>query len=192
MFNKLKKKIKANVKGVIGEAKVSIKANVILSSSKYTIFDNVYIQGNEKVAQLDHIMVSDYGIFVIETKNYAGNIYGDETKKNFIQYLGSQKNYFYNPIKQNATHIRVLKEVVGDYPFYSIIVFSDECTLKVNSTTPVIYKKDLIRTIKNYNSVCISKEEKDKIISLIYKAKIVDRKIIKNHIDSIKSYQKWL
>ena len=58
----------------------------------------------------------------------------------------SHKKQFYNPIKQNASHIKHLKNLINiDTPMQSIIVFSDECTLKdvtINSDVRVVYRRD--------------------------------------------------
>ena len=72
----------------------------------------------------------------MKVKNYSGWIFGNENSLNWTQILPmrtgqSKKTQFYNPVKQNNTHIRYLKKLIGsNIPIYSIIVFSDKCTLK--------------------------------------------------------------
>lgn len=109
---------------------------------------NLYVpkQNNEKT-EIDMLLICSKGLFVFESKNYTGWIFGNERNKNWTQTLPigrgrSHKERFYNPIMQNATHIKYLRRIVRrNIPIRSIIVFSDECTLKditVNSDVKVL------------------------------------------------------
>ena len=98
---------------------------------------NVYIpKGNRETTEIDVLMICPKGIFVFESKNYSGWIFGSESQKNWYQTLPagrgrSHKENFYNPIMQNRSHIKHLKSLLGEqFPMRSIIVFSDRCTLK--------------------------------------------------------------
>jgi len=98
---------------------------------------NVYIpKGNGETTEIDVLMICSKGIFVFESKNYSGWIFGSESQKNWYQTLPSgrgrsHKEHFYNPIMQNRSHIKHLKSLLGEqFPMRSIIVFSDRCTLK--------------------------------------------------------------
>ncbi len=78
------------------------------------IFRNVYIPiKNGKTTEIDLIVVSKKGLFVFECKNYGGNIYGDAKREKWIQYIGKQKNYFYNPILQNRNHAKALRSFLN-------------------------------------------------------------------------------
>ena len=98
-------KLDSKIKGKIGERRVSKVLNK-LDSSKYRVINDVLIRTKDKTVQIDHIIVSIYGLFVIETKNYSGNIYGDGYKAKWIQYIGGEKNTFQNPIRQNYGHFK--------------------------------------------------------------------------------------
>lgn len=98
---------------------------------------NLYIpKKNGETTEIDVLMICTKGIFVFESKNYSGWIFGNEGQKNWCQTLPigrgrSRKEYFYNPIMQNRSHIKHLRAFLGDrFPIWSIIVFSDRCTLK--------------------------------------------------------------
>jgi hypothetical protein len=86
--------------------------------------------------EIDVLLICSKGLFVFECKNYSGWIFGNEAQKSWTQTLPQgrgrcQKEYFYNPIMQNAAHIRHLKNLIGkNVPMRSIIVFSDRCVLK--------------------------------------------------------------
>lgn len=108
---------------------------------------NCYIpKENNQTTEIDVMLIHHCGIFVFESKNYSGWIFGNDKADCWTQTLPvkrgvSHKEHFYNPIKQNNLHIECLKKIVGnDIPIYSIIVFSERCTLKDASTNiPNIY-----------------------------------------------------
>jgi len=124
---------KATIKGVIGEG-VSRLFFMGLDTNEYKVLHNITLQTAEgKTTQLDHVIVSIYGIFVVETKNYQGWIYGNEVDQRWTQVIYKTRQQFYNPIKQNQGHIRALKDLLPKYrhiPFISIINFSPKATLK--------------------------------------------------------------
>lgn len=88
--------------------------------------------------QIDCLAVDRRGIFVFESKDYAGWIYGHGDRAHWTQVLayGKNKNQFYNPIRQNQAHARAIRALCGDYPIYSVIVFGREATLKVLEDMP--------------------------------------------------------
>ncbi len=129
---------------------------------------NLYVpKDNGKTSEIDVVMFHPKGLFVIESKNYSGWIFGNENNKQWTQTLPvgrrrSHKERFYNPIMQNATHIRAVRKYIDDtIPIYSVIAFSDNCTLKgvtVKSNAIVTYYSNLQReieyklsTINNYS-----------------------------------------
>lgn len=108
---------------------------------------NLYIpKGTERTTEIDVLMISRKGLFVFESKNYSGWIFGSENQRNWYQTLPkgrgqSHKEAFYNPIMQNRTHIKHLQALLGEeIPMHSIITFSDRCTLKnVVVTSPDVF-----------------------------------------------------
>ena len=94
---------------------------------------NVYIPKRDgQTTEIDLLLISPKGIFVIESKNYSGWVLGDENETSWTQAFPNGERYeFYNPIKQNNGHIYHLKTFLNrDIPLYSIVAFSDRCTLK--------------------------------------------------------------
>ncbi len=126
---------------------------------KGKILKNVYIpKENGETSEIDIIYITQKGIFVIESKNYSGWIFGDSKSQYWTSCLpNGDKNRFYSPIKQNAVHIKRLSEHMAGYtaaniPMFSIIVFSERCELKKtpeDTTDLIICKRDeLNRKIK--------------------------------------------
>lgn len=153
----------SKIKGYIGERIV----NKFFKKYKYRIH-NLKIIGSSN-AQIDHLLISEKGIIVIETKNYKGLIVGKKDDNYWKQYLNNRVNLFLNPIKQNDYHIKILKELHPEFDdlFVSIIVFMQDCKLNVNSDK-VIKLSLLNKTIRNLKTLFI-KEDYQKEVFEIFK-----------------------
>ena len=121
--------MKSTVKGDKGEEKVKLELTK-LKDEQYLINNLILLGDNNVSHQFDHILIRPNGVFVIETKNYYGDIKGsiDDTywTKSFVNRGRLHVEKFMNPIKQNNAHIRFLKKVLGrDIPFVNIVVFVD-------------------------------------------------------------------
>ncbi|MTI79911.1 MAG: NERD domain-containing protein [Firmicutes bacterium] len=161
------------------------------------IMTNLYIpKENGATTEVDLIMLSQTGIYVFESKNYSGWIFGDERNKNWTQTLpNKQKNKFFNPIWQNKGHINALKSVVGlnNYNiFKSYIIFSERCTLKkISVTSPnikVINRNQLSQTIKQdiqSSPNLLTKGEVDQLYLSLQRYTGVDDVIKKAHVDNV-------
>ena len=93
-------------------------------SDEYTIFNNLLFESNGRSTQIDHIVVSPYGVFVIETKGYKGWILGGENSEYWTQVIYKSKHQFYNPIKQNEGHVRFLRHLFKcpvDFPLFRLL-----------------------------------------------------------------------
>ena len=115
---------------------------VSLFGRKGLTLRNVYVpKENGETSEIDLVYITQKGIFVFESKNYSGWIFGDEKSQFWTAMLpNKEKNRFYNPIKQNKTHLKWLGNYVGNsIPLFSIIVFSERCELKkIDVETPEI------------------------------------------------------
>ena len=113
------------IKGAIGELKVRFVVWSYLGFTHKTL-NNVTIElPNNRTSQIDHILISCYGIFVIETKNFKGDITIDESSGYWTQSFNSISYQFYSPIRQNSNHIRSLKYLLEDkdYPYFNVVCF---------------------------------------------------------------------
>lgn len=97
-------------KGWIGEKAVQFGMWMKLDGNIYKKFHNIIIKTADGTTQIDHVLLSVYGIFVIETKNYKGWIYGGATQKQWTQVLFGKKSQFQNPLHQNYKHTKALSE----------------------------------------------------------------------------------
>lgn len=174
------------IKGYIGERRVS-ETLKRLNNRKYIVLHNIELKIKGSTSQIDHIIVSDYGIFVIETKNYKGWILGYEKDKYWTQAIYKYRHKFYNPVLQNQGHIYALKHVLKNYPFlryFSIITFTKRATLKTKTYTDVVYTHKLVKTIKKYDSAYINERTKNEIVAVILNARTNNRSQEKKIIDN--------
>ena len=101
------------VRGWIGEAKVRLALWLFLNNGTYRVYNNVLLPTEDGTAQIDHIVLSPFGIFAIETKNMSGAIYGTARDATWTQKIGNQTHKFQNPLRQNEKHVRTLAVCLG-------------------------------------------------------------------------------
>ena len=162
------------------------------------ILRNVYIPtADGRTSEIDILVVSRKGLFVFECKNYAGNIYGDMKRKKWVQYLGKQKSFFYNPFLQNKNHIKHLKkylEQFGDLPSIPLVTTISRGNWKVRNLGPTDYFLGYnCHLIDIYNAMQDSELMLKHFSSILDKLTPLsrpDETIRKQHIDTIKSKQK--
>lgn len=177
-----------NIKGNIGERKVS-KALNTLDNNEYKVINNVMIRTDRGTTQIDHVVISVYGIFVIETKNYKGLIFGNEYDDNWKQVIYKRSERFRNPIKQNYGHVAALKERLNlekDLLIVSIIAFTNRASLRVNTKTPVMYDSNVVSYIRSYNNKLISEDDVKRIDYDLLMSNIDSKDTRKEHVHSIR------
>ena len=160
----------------------------------------VYLpKSNNETTEIDVLLISPKGIIVFESKNYSGWIFGNEKYKNWTQTLPqgkgrSHKEHFFNPIMQNNLHIKYLKAIIGeDIPIYSIIAFSERCTLKnitvYNNDIQVVKRNDISLAVANvFNPISepvISESKVEQLYDLLYPYSQVSEEIRQKHIENI-------
>lgn len=182
------------LKGFIGELKLRFFMYLLLGS-KYKTLTNITIKlPDNKTSQIDHIVVSPYGIFVVETKNYKGVITPNEYTGYWTQGFTRKKYKFYSPIKQNNGHISSLKYLLKNkqYPFINIVSFVGKATFKTASLPAgvAIGIWGTIRLIKRHRDKVISIAEVEEITALIEKRRMPNnRHTNKLHIKNVKAKQ---
>lgn len=189
--------------GEIGEYKVNIQLDQLPKNCRYLqdiLIPNRYSKSG--FSQIDHVVITPYAIFVIETKNYTGTIYGD---RNRAMWSVNGKFPMMNPFNQNYGHIQAIKmilELSYDIHFVSIVSFNKRCTFKVNDELRKIKSNDLIvydtelsefilRKIKvlnlqNLESI-LSNEKIHDIYSKLKTANITDSQIREKHVEKLKN-----
>ena len=162
---------------------------------------NVYLpKGEGETTEIDVLMICSQGIYVFESKNYSGWIFGNEKYKMWTQSLPqgkgrpAKKEKFLNPIMQNKLHVRCLNEYLKEeYPIYSVIAFSQRCELKkielVSDNAVVVKRNDITKVLAKNSKYSGQLSEKaiSEIYEKLYPLTQVGEEVKKQHIENIKS-----
>lgn len=193
-------------KGERGEKKVIDILHYL--PDEYHIFNDVVLKTKSGTTQIDHIVVSPYGVFAIETKNYRGDIYGDDKRKDWTQlivtnvryrskpfktYTYVTKNTLYNPVKQALGHVYEIKKLLSRWPHLRVIpvvVFTGDANLShVSSNNHVVYISSLLSTIREYRNIYLSEDDVSQVAALLNASNI--RGLVDNatHVQNVKAAQ---
>ena len=184
--------VRPRIRGFFGEKTVSMILST-LDPSKYRVINNLMLKSGAATIQIDHVVVSDHGIFVIETRNYKGLIFGDEHQEQWTQVINKFKTRFENPVRQNYGHIQTIKQTLGNYPdsiYFSIIAFTTKSTLRVNAdSADVVHTTRLLKAIKDHDTEIITNGIRDEIYNALVSDNINKRPERKKHIEYIHNVQ---
>ncbi len=142
-----------------GEASVRKVIVTNFPPPQYHLLNNVTIPFQDGTTQIDHVLVSTKGIFVIETKNYSGWIFADEKSKQWAQILYRVKSRFQNPIHQNYLHVKVIQQLFDFLPkeqIHSVVVFTGSAQFKTPIPKGVYYLGQLVEFLKTFQDDVIS------------------------------------
>ncbi len=127
---------KAIRSGKRGERMVAKELAKLKKKDYIVINDLLLPTSNGRTSQVDHVVISTRGIFVIETKNHAGRISGGEHAQYWQQHLSSQSRTLYNPLLQNRSHLRAIRRLLPkiDAEFFStMVVFTEAWRLDIKA-----------------------------------------------------------
>ncbi|OFN76241.1 nuclease-related domain-containing protein [Neisseria sp. HMSC064E01] len=157
------------VKGRIGERAVRSVIGKDLDEETYIEFHDLIIPSRSGTTQIDHIYVSVFGIFVIETKNYTGWIFGSEKQSKWTQVVYKQKHYFQNPLRQNYAHIKALSELLQlpEEKFHSMVVFLGDCELKTQMPPNVCRIRQAASYIRRFQTTLLLPQEIEAAIAVL-------------------------
>jgi restriction system protein len=158
----------SSFKGWVGEVQGTLAAKIRLDSQVYRAINNVTIPTASGTTQIDHVIVSRYGIFVVETKNIKGWIYGDEKQEQWTQALYGKKYRFQNPLLQNYRHTKALAEFLGikHSKIHSVVMFWSECEFKTHMP-PNVIDRGYSAHIMSKTEVLFTDEELEQIYEAI-------------------------
>lgn len=183
----------SKVKGFLGEFQVRVFL-LLLKRKGYLVIHNLKIpnvSGKTVTTEIDHVVISRYGIFVIETKNHGGMIFGKEDEYYWTQkFRNKHKEKIYNPIRQNQGHINSLKALLPEYSersIISIVAFTRRAKLiKVEATSSVVYVTQVNRTIRNHRTPVLSDADVQKIYQRLERSNVKGLGSKKQHVQSIR------
>ena len=176
-------------KGIVGEFLVNTSSKIKLNKNKYHLIKNVTLPTEDGTTQIDHIIVSEYGIFVVETKNMKGWIFGNERQKYWTQKIYKNTSKFQNPLHQNYKHIKTIQNALGidQDKIFSVIVFAGDSEFKTKMPENVRQGIGYIDYIKSKIKKILSKDEVSKIISQIESGRLSKSfKTHREHVQHVK------
>jgi len=173
------------MKGVFGELIVNLAAKFFLDKEKYHLFKNVTLLTEDGTTQIDHVIVSRYGIFVLETKNMKGWIFGSPQQKTWTQKIYRHTSKFQNPLHQNYKHTQTLQSALGieQDKIFSLVVFVGDSEFKTPMPENVVYADGYIRFIKSKIQPILTDSEVQRICRKIESGRL--KPSIKTHIDHV-------
>lgn len=194
----------ARQKGKRGEMRVfSILSQL---PDDYTILNDLVFRTEKGTTQIDHVVVSKYGVFTIETKNYRGEIYGDDNRQEWTQlivtdvtyakkcwktYTYVTKNHFYNPIKQSLGHAFRIKELLSAYPHVKIVPIvtfaGDAVVSNVDSRHHVVCEENLLEVIGGYRTIYLNNDDVQKVIGILEKNNIRESVNDRQHVKNVRA-----
>ncbi|SHK28339.1 Nuclease-related domain-containing protein [Marinobacter antarcticus] len=148
-------------KGKLGELLFNLSARCFLDKSRYHLIKNVTLPTEDGTTQIDHVLVSEFGVFVVETKNMKGWIFGSPHQRFWTQKIFRSSHKFQNPLHQNYKHVKTLQTLLGlnDHQVHSVVVFAGDSTFKTPMPENVTQGLGYVRYIKSKTDRVLSLEE---------------------------------
>lgn len=124
-----------------GEAAVRKQLTSYCHKSTAHLLNNVTVKYKDGTTQIDHILITQNGILVIETKHYSGWLFANERQKQWTQVLFKVKHRFQNPIFQNKKHILAVQNILDFVPkeqIKGLVLFTGDAQFKTDIPEGVI------------------------------------------------------
>jgi len=182
-------------KGVSGEFIINVAARMFLNKDVYHLMKNVTLPFEGGTTQIDHIIISKYGVFVVETKNMKGWIFGNPNDKIWTQKIYKHSSKFQNPLHQNYKHIKALESILSltEQQIHSVVVFVGDSTFKTKMPDNVTYGRGYIRFIKSKDQPVLSETEVGTIVSKINAFRLKpSRKTNREHVKHVKNIKRGI
>ena len=173
--------------GTKGEENTQFACSMYLKPPKYRCYHNLLVAHSTSTAQIDHVVISEYGIFVLETKNMAGQVYGSASDQRWTKLLGSTKYQFRNPLKQNDSHVRTLANYLNleTTLFFSIVVFWGGCIFRTAMPENVLWERGFVNYIRSKKNTIITPDQISNIILALNKLNINTTNEQRQHHDAL-------
>jgi restriction system protein len=176
----------ATLRALLSRARLGFAGWGPVAGPDYHHFKNLILPTSRGTSEIDHLIVSRFGLFVIELKDRSGWIYGDENEAFWTAVHFKKKFKFQNPIHQNFGHLKALEEVlgIGLRQMYSIIVFRGRCRFM----TPVpqnVFFRSCSSWVARRKDVVFEDPEVQRALSVLREKAISGRFAASNHATSV-------
>lgn len=181
----------ARIKGALGEW---VLHRVLVSElpASYQHYRNLVIPAEKgDFTEVDHLVLSPFGIFVIEVKNYRGWIFGGEKQPQWTVQRFRSKHQFMNPLHQNYKHTQAVKQLLGlsgkdDDSVYSIVAFSLRAEFKFQIPANVMYTDLVGDYINRFTQPCFSDDQLRQFSARLNMAKAGKKVLSKLHLAQVR------
>ncbi|HMQ91416.1 MAG TPA: NERD domain-containing protein [Flavilitoribacter sp.] len=176
------------LRGWFGEKKATFYLWLSLSNKSYRKFHNIILPSRNGTTQIDHLIISIYGLFIVETKNKMGWIFGSEKQPSWTQSIYGWKYSFQNPLRQVFRQKKVLSEFlnVDESNIHTVVYFVGDCKLMTELPDNVI-NSGVGRFIKRFRNQVLSSEEVNQAIKAIEKHLSESPLSKRDHIRSLRN-----
>lgn len=176
-------------KGWFGEFIINTISVIALDRKKYHLIRNVTLYLDYETTQIDQVIVSPYGIFVVETKNMKGWIFGGEKQPTWTQKIYKQTYKFQNPLLQNYWHVKALESTLQVDPkkLHSVVVFLGKATFKTSMPRNVTHPLGYLKFIRSKKELVFKEDEVARLIDKIEKERLAPTlETRREHIENLK------
>lgn len=176
-------------KGWFGEALVKLAAQFWLDDKTYHPIHNVTFPTEDGTTQIDHIFVSRYGVFVVETKNMKGWIFGSERQATWTQKIYKKSYKFQNPLRQNYKHVKTLEAALNipAEAIHSVVTFVGDSTFKTPMPNNVTQGGAYIRYIKSFEAAALTEAQVQESIATIQSGRLTaSLQTSRNHVRNLR------
>lgn len=179
-------------KGWRGERAVQNTIRKQLNPLVYVALHNVTLPTADGSTQIDHLIFSPFGLFVLETKNYQGWIFGSERQSQWTQQIFKKRSRFQNPLRQNYKHTKAIQELLGVAPehVHSVIAFVGDCEFKTEMPPQVTRGDGFVSHIQSFTQTVWSPEQMQELLDKLEAVRLQPgRATDKQHVAHVKELQ---
>lgn len=169
-------------KGWYGEWRVRLWAALWLDRQRYRRLHDVTLRAADGVTtQIDHVFLSPFGIFVVETKNMRGWIFGEQQQAQWTQQFHRQRFQFQNPLRQNYRHLKTLEALLGVSPehLYSVIAFVGNSHFKTPMPVNVTSGMGFVSYIRSFREPVFSVAQVEAMLQTLQVARLAPTRAIR-------------
>lgn len=175
-------------KGRVGERIVARRLRDL--GAEYVIVNDVYLPTREgETTQIDHVIVSRYGIFVVETKNWTGWIFASGDSSRWTQSVYRKKSSFQNPIRQNYKHICELSRNlrIDKRYFISIVAVTGDCKFKTDMPDGVMFSRHAVEYVRSFDQPIMESGQVQEIVKALRdRQKAIPESVKRAHVANLR------
>ena len=182
--------VRPRLRGAFGETLLAAVLRRKLDALLYHVLNDIYLPLDDgSTTQIDHVVVSPFGVFVIETKTYKGWIFGNPRDAQWTQVLHRRKSRFQNPLRQNYLHVQRLVRLMGlrTDVVHSVVAFSGEATFKTQLPPDVMHFADVADYILSFKTETIPPGDVEGIVAgIVRQDAAIPASVRKAHVRNLR------